>query len=459
MIDPADIRQGTFLSRFFDPRRRSRLLALVVCLLACGMAMRDAKGATLEDQQRLFAASLREPLNYDLVFEYVRVSEELSDYEAAIGALERLLFYNPGLTQAQVELGMAYFRLGSFENALHYFRQASAAPNLDPALRPRLDAYTYDAQKELQTSRFYGFLQTGLRYQSNASALPDAGIISVLGVDLPAGTAAPQKADGNAFGLIRLSHDYDFQNQRGDVLETRFYAYGTKQFTLSQFDLGYIEASIGPRFGIPAPLPGLSVKPYVVGNLSWIGGAQFLDSGGAGVSLRLQPSELWSFEPGFEWRRVSVTNPGVGPISALGNGDLYTISLHGTYRFNQMFSLEARPIYARASSDNAWQSFNQGGLEAGLRVEFEPPIPLIPYRWAVTPYARVMWASFDAPDPVVNPAVTRQDFDYHAGFLVDLPMNANFGISGMLQYERVNSNLPNFRFNDFSVLLGPTARF
>jgi tetratricopeptide (TPR) repeat protein len=427
--------------------------------LCCGLSGRDALAATVEDQQRLLAAMLHEPTNYDAAFEYVRVSEDLSDYEAAIGALERLLFYNPGLTRAQIELGMVYYRLGSYENALYHFKAASASPQLDPAVLPRLDAYASDTQKELQQSRFYGFLQTGLRYQSNAAALPDAGLIRILGVDVPTGTTAPQKADGNAFALVRLSHDFDFQNQRGDVLETRFYGYGTKQFSLSQFDFGYAEASIGPRFGLPAQVQGLSVKPYVVGNLSWIGGAQFLNSGGGGVNLRIQPTSLWSFEPGFEYRRISVTNPGIGPISALGNGDFYTVSLTGSYRFNQTFSLELRPLYSRASSVNAWQSFDQVGVDAGLRIEFDPPALAIPYRWVLTPYLRVAWAGFDAPDPTVDASVTRRDIDYRAGLLVDLPIAANFGFSGMLQYVRSNSNLPNFRYDDFSVLFGPTARF
>ena len=445
MICRLDFRQNGLVSGLFGPRCRVKILALLVaCVLSCGLAARDVRGATLADQEQLLAVMLREPSNYGAAFEYVRVSEDLSDYEAAIGALERLLFYNPRLTQAQLELGMLYFRLGSYENALHYFKAASASPNLDPIIQPRLDAYTSDAQKELQGSRFYGFLQTGLRYQSNASALPDAGLIQILGTDVPVGAAAPQKADGNAFALVRLSHDYDFQNQRGDVLETRFYGYGTKQFALSQFDFGYVEASIGPRFGIPAEVPGLTVKPYVVGNLSWIGGTQFLNSGGTGVTLRAQPTSFWSIEPGFEWRRISVTNPGIGPISALGDGDFYTVSISGSYRFNQMFSLEVRPLYSRASSVNAWQSFNQAGIDAGLHIEFDPPVPAIPYRWVVTPYLRVAWAGFDAPDLVVDPTVTRCDVDYRGGLLVDLPITANFGFSGMLQYVRTNSNLPIF---------------
>ena len=49
------------------------------------------------------------------------------------------------------------------------------------------------------------FLQTGLRYQSNALPLllPDAGLISKFRAPMCRwATAAPQKADGNAFALV-----------------------------------------------------------------------------------------------------------------------------------------------------------------------------------------------------------------------------------------------------------------
>ena len=50
-----------------------------------------AAEVTRADQERLFAATLREPTNYELTFDYVRVSSALGDNEAAIGALERAI--------------------------------------------------------------------------------------------------------------------------------------------------------------------------------------------------------------------------------------------------------------------------------------------------------------------------------------------------------------------------------
>jgi Tetratricopeptide repeat len=427
--------------------------------LAAGQGAAQAE-TTRADQERLFAATLREPANYELTFEYVRACAALGDNEAAIGALERLLNYNPRLTRAKFELGSLYFRLGSYETAVRYFKDALASDDLDPATRARIEAYLPEAEKRLSPSQWTGLLQTGLRYQSNVSALPDTGTLQVLGSNLPVGPNQLKKSDWNAFEIAQISHDYDFQNQRGDTFETRFTGYGTQQFQLTQFNLGYMEASLGPRLALaPDQLPGVTIKPYIAGNLSWIGGSQYLNSGGAGVSLRAPVTGNWTIEPGVEWRQISVHNPGFLIGTALGSGDLVTGALATSYRFNDWITFEGRGIFEGAHAFNAWQSFFQGGFEAALRVEFDPPGDLLPRRWTVMPYARVLWANFDAPDPFVNAALKRSDTDWRTGVLLDMPINGWFGVAAMFQYARTDSNIINYKTDDLSVMIGPNARF
>jgi hypothetical protein len=412
-------------------------------------------------QAQLLARTLHEPTNFDLTFEYVRVSSALGDYEAAIGALERVLAFAPDLARANFELGTLYYRLGSYDNAVHYFKAAAAAQDLDPQLRARLTAYLPEAEKQLSPVRWSGFLQTGLGYQTNVAALPDSGFVSIFGQNAPQGSGVTQKSDGEGFGLAKISNVYDFENQRGDTIETNFIGYGTAQFSLHQFDLGYMEASIGPRLALdPVNWPGLTIKPYAIGSVSWIGGTPYLNSGGAGVSLGFDTARNWSVSPDFEWRHISVNNPGVTQITALGTGDYLSFSVAGTYRFTDFISLQAQPIYSRSNAAfNAWQSFNQGGATAGLNVQFNPPFPLMPLQWTVMPYVSLLWDRFDAPDPAVNANVRRCDSAYYGGVMLDMPVTAIFGVSGTVQYARTNSNLQNFTNDDVTVLFGPTARF
>ncbi len=105
-------------------------LAVVGLCAGLGFAARaddqPDRRALSATQARLLAQALEEPKNFDLIFQYVRVSTELGDYEGAIGALERLLAFAPDLARAKFALATLYFRLGSYDNAIHYFKAAAA---------------------------------------------------------------------------------------------------------------------------------------------------------------------------------------------------------------------------------------------------------------------------------------------------------------------------------------------
>lgn len=199
----------------------SALRICSVCTLGFFAPVGDALAQEASEQQNLFQQMVRNPSNHDVTFAYVKVATARGDYEAAIGALERLLFYNPKLTRVKYELGALYFRLGSYEMAKRYFKEALASPDIDPITKERVETYLPDTEKQLQPSRFSGFAQTGIRSQSNASFAPGAGVLRLGGQDLALLPTAQKKSDINWFGLVGLSHDYDLQNQRGDILETR----------------------------------------------------------------------------------------------------------------------------------------------------------------------------------------------------------------------------------------------
>ena len=112
--------------------------ALLVCAGAVLAGASPAWSQISVHQQQLFERTIREPMNHEATFEYARVATANGDFEAAIGALERLLFYNPGLTRVKYELGTLYFRMGSYEMAKRYFTEALSDPNLNPVTRERV---------------------------------------------------------------------------------------------------------------------------------------------------------------------------------------------------------------------------------------------------------------------------------------------------------------------------------
>src|ERR1700758_3057532 len=167
-------------------RRRWRLArsgvfgGLVAFGLLSSMPPASAQ-ASGSEQDQLFQQMLRNPKDLETTFAYVKVATANGDYEAAIGALERVLFYQPGLARVKYELGALYFRLGSYEMARRYFREALASPDIDAITKDRIEASLPDADKQLQQSRLSGFMSTGERYQTNANYAPSSGLVSLGG--------------------------------------------------------------------------------------------------------------------------------------------------------------------------------------------------------------------------------------------------------------------------------------
>jgi tetratricopeptide (TPR) repeat protein len=443
----------------------SRFFAAASLAAAVAFAAPARAQDPFAEQARLADHIRQRPTDYDATYRYVLLSTELRDYEAAIGALERLLMFNPNLARAQKELGFLYARLGAHQTAAQHLRAALAAPGLDPIHKSLIEAQLPEIEKQTQPSRWYGRFQTGLRSQSNANYFPASGLFQLGGVGVGA-IGASRQSDVNAFELVQIGHDYDFQNQRGDILETRASAYLTQQFRLDRYNVALFSGSFGPRFALaPELFPGVTIKPYVTGTVSALGHVNYLNAGGVGVSLRAPIGERLTIEPGFEWRALHVNSHGGNPfnffstLSTLATGDALTGSISAVLRATDDISLDGRVAYTRANAFTSSQSSNQLDARAMLRLEVDPPLQSIPRRWTIAPYARFVALNFDAPNPLVDPWRARRDAAWTYGVALEAPVTAWFGFSGHLEFARNDSNLSNFRTQNVSVAFGPVAKF
>ena len=147
-------------------------LAAALAMATQVFAQTPATTSLKSEQQALFDRTLKEPANLDVAFRYAEVSTKLNDFEAAIGALERMLFFNSNLPRVKLELGVLYFRLGSYEMAKNYFTKAIADPATPSEVRAKVQAYLEEIEKRLNPSFVSGLVQTGARYQTNATAGP-----------------------------------------------------------------------------------------------------------------------------------------------------------------------------------------------------------------------------------------------------------------------------------------------
>lgn len=442
-------------------------LCLALATASCGAATLGAsasalaaeRGASaLADRDALFRQSLKHPTDLPLAFAYAKACVAVHDYEGAIGALERVLYYAPDDKSIQAQLGLLYAQLQSPQMAKQYFDAASSGEGPDQTTRAKMAAAEPATRDEVTGSHVFGSLQGGLRYQTNAAFNPDNNILRLSSQDYLLTHPRDRGSDANGFELAQIGYDYDLGNQRGDVVEARIAGYATQQFRFTDLNVGLYDVTVGPRFFLsPENLPGWSVKPYAAGGQVFLAGQRYLASGGAGIVADMPVLPNLLLQPGAEVRRVSFSN--VSVFSSLNSGDTATAALAASAVINPSLSIIGRLSYTRDSASFNYQSLDNYAEEVALVARLPAPLTFASVPWTMSPYIKLLQSRFDAPNPYIDPAVNRHDSELQVGFVLDTPLNARVGLVTNVQYGDVASNIPNYRLHNFSILSGPVVHF
>jgi len=425
-------------------------------------AQTPAPASLKSEQQALFDRTLKEPANLDVAFRYAEVSTKLGDFEAAIGALERMLFFNSNLPRVRLELGVLYFRLGSYEMAKNYFTNAIADPAAPPEVRAKVQAYLDEIEKRLNPNFVSGLVQTGARYQTNATAGPSGSLIRVFGFDGVLDQKFVKQPDWNFFAQGIVFQTVDLQTQRGDSWETQASAYASEQLKIKRLDVAAVGLQTGPRIVLDtgqSPGTGLSLRPYIGGSLVALEQEYYLGSGMAGAAITWLPAPGWSVELGGDRGHRTFHNTASYTTADLQTGEMTTgyASLRGPLLDGVRW--QARGGILRADARDESQSYLQRLFELFVSYDLDLSLLGTTQRLTLSPFAGISWTDYREPNLLVDPDVTRQDRERYIGLAVDAQVYKNFGLGVRVQYSHTDSNLPNFRTDNFSALAGPTFRF
>jgi tetratricopeptide (TPR) repeat protein len=114
----------------------------------------SAASVVQQDYDALFQQMYKNPSDLEASFKFAEQAVKRGDYEAAIGALERMLFFNPNLPRVKLELGVLYFKLGSYELARSYFQEAVKAAHAPDDIRVQVRAYLTEIDRRLARYEF-----------------------------------------------------------------------------------------------------------------------------------------------------------------------------------------------------------------------------------------------------------------------------------------------------------------
>lgn len=446
---------------------RLYVLAAAAAVFALGPASVLAQAVSSASRARLeaaFAEVIADPTDLDKTYAYARLATELGDYEAAITAYERLLLFNPSLPRVKAELGVLYYRLGSFETAKAYLEQALSEGDPPPAARDRIEGFLARIDEGDTRHRFSGSLTAGLRYQSNANFGPEGPILVLGAPALPdAQTAASD--DFNVFASLNGRYVYDMGNDAGDFISVEGGIYGARQFDVTELDVEHMRLTAGPGFRLyPQDSGPVLARPHA--RLTYVR----LDDESYNLSLGMGWDFDWQAfdETGLflqayaESRAYYATDE--RPNADTQDGAAVRATVGAIHRLSPNVSLRGSLLGGEVYASEPSEAYQEAGFGASISAQVASPfaaragLSFLGAPWNLSFGMRYAERWHGGPNPLVSPEV-RRDREFRADGTVAIPVSGRWSVFTSLGLQHNRSNIPNNDFTNLSAAIGAHLRF
>lgn len=394
-------RIGRGRSRHLALRAISGLLCgLAACLVPLNEPRAQATGQPADrppDVQARYDAAFQEmvkkPADLDVLFTFATLASQNNDLEGAISALERMLLINPDLPRVRLELGVLYYRLGSYEVARTYLETALQSAAMPPDVRSRAEKFLAEIEKRQSRSRFSGEFFLGTRYQSNANLGPPTSSVRLFGQVANLNQAAVGTADWGAVGSIQLRHTYDLGTQDRATIESQLTGYANRQFNLQTANVSLLDFTTGPRFQVLQGLfEDVSLKPFVTLGYIWVNDTPYYGSYGAGVEGSVLLSDRLRNTSIFVWRQQNYPNTSYLPANSQYTGLQLSGSTTFQYQLNDQVAVYVIGNAQRyQTQQTSWLNYTLWGVGGGLAFRFTDPLFNSQMAWGVNLSVNQQW--------------------------------------------------------------------
>ena len=415
--------------------------------------------ALLARQSSLLQATINDPSNLDIAFEYATVSSLLGDYEAAISTFERILAFAPDLARTKLELGVLYFRLGSIPTAHFYFEQALKSPVVPEDVRTLAETYLASVADLEDPTSFRAIVVAGVRFQTNANAAPGSRRVDLNGGSFVLDDTATGKADVNGFLAGRAHGSYDLGTQ-GDLLEADLTFYSARYADIVRLDSALAELTFGPslnleRFDIDDSRLGL----YAIAAGVRLNHANYNGALGFGARFVSQVTPSVLLDSKVEWRRRWYNDTSDYPSVSERNGSYWRFATTISTAVSTELTLRTLALADfEETKTPATQHWEVGG-GLGANYSFASPIAQLPYSWSIDLEAGYIFRQYEGPDPVVSATATEYDHEgwFRSGLTVPLREDMALGFVG--EFRRQYSNYDLSTYSNVSALMSLSKSF
>ena len=435
-----------------------------VSFLFAILALSSPSLAQVTDSKRAsyrvaFEETLRQPDNAEVLLKYAQAAAAAGDYEGAITAYERFLVIDADQPRVKFELGVLYYKLKSYDAARTYFDQARNSAKAGKEVAERSSEFIRDIDRRWGTSRLTGEFVAGIRYSDNPASLP-TGTVQSFGATVVPNPNFQRRSDFAFVGAASISHRYDFGRQDSGTLETDFSFYTAKQFQVTDADVMLLDLGVGPRMElIDGPLSGVQLKPFVSGRYITVGNLPTYWAWGAGLEASVPVADkVRAGVVVLGQRREFVDNAAV-PFNSQNSGNNATVAANIRADLTPNLEASLGGNYTRYIAMTGSQSYGEAGVGGSLTWRFEDPLGLNGRKWTLAGNAALAFATYDQPDPFIQPGTVRTQTDVNLGLLLSVPLDDRLTLVGQTTYFQRSASINNYSFNSFSSLLGLGWRF
>ncbi|MCP4328138.1 MAG: hypothetical protein GY791_06855 [Alphaproteobacteria bacterium] len=434
------------------------MMSVVGVLTAFHPATAESNESLEAEYDQLFRELLRQPNDLDNMARFAYVATQLRNYEAAIQTFERMLLINPNLPTIKLEIGVLYYRLKAYDTAKVYLEDALTDPAMPPISRARAQRYLDEVDERVAASTFSGAVLAGIRYQDNANAGPDGPFILSGGFPAMIPTGFQPTDDINGFVSGRVRHRYDLATPLDEAWVTDAEFYGTAQVDLDQYNVGFMELRTGPRIAVlPQSVDTLFVRPFFISNVSFIGQDLYGYGFGGGVDLEKEYGDDTKVGLRYIGLYRDFQNISVFPNDS-EDGVQHRLTFWATDRPNEDWVLYGQVRGFDVQANSPQNAYHRVDVYGRIGYYYDAPFDLA-WPWQVSVGGWYIYREYDAPDPVVSPFVTRQDDEYRIAISNDFQIDRDWSIFWQLEYISVDSNLPNYTYDNLSTLVAARKRF
>ncbi len=445
---------------------RSRLAHLVgaallcVSLLAPAAAQEALSGEDLDKAyDEAFQALFQDPGNLDKSFRFAELAVQKGNFEAAISALERMLLINPDLPRVRLELGVLYFRIGSYAIARTYLTRVLQAPDVPDEVQDRVAVFLDEIDNRLTRGSLSGSVFLGARFSDNANAGPNSPNVLANGVAANLDDQFTNKSDRNYFVSAQINHSYDLLTQRNEILESSGTLYVSEQDKQKQLDIVFLEGTVGIR----APflqdwVQGTTAKPYAIGNMVYLQDSWYQFTIGFGADLVVPFSQRWRTTLNFEHKSEHFRNDSNRTTASQQTGTETSLSINNTYVLTETQQVGLRVSGANQEAKESFNAFREFQI-GGTFTQLVPVEALESGPVAISANVSRVMSHYHSPNPTVDANRKRMDQEWRWSVTSAVPVTDDWTIVGTIQRTTVDSTLPNFEYHAASVTLGASRRF